>query len=293
MHAQIFHELPRITAALLTEPWMIVPSHHRALLEQCESFLQRSAADVSLLMARVADNVQPPGAVNRVATFDKVSGLAVVNVRGVLGKGIPAWMTDFGFVSLDEIEGALDLLRALPVNSVALHVSSPGGTVNGVEEAAAAIRAFSDEVAPVFAYTDTMACSAAYWLAASANTFHAAPSAYVGSIGVYSYLIDSSAAWARNGLKMVLASSGPQKAAGFPGVEVTEEQIAALRTGVARMADRFFGYVRSRRAGIGDDALDGDFWPAQDAPAALHDGLMRSRADHLGYAWAHRRPSPD
>jgi hypothetical protein len=92
---------------------------------------------------------------------------------------------------------------------------------------------------------------------------------------------------------MILASSGPQKAAGFPGVEVTEEQIAALRLAVSRMADRFFNYVRSRRAGIGEEALDGDYWPAQDAPAALHDGMMRSRSDHLAFAYAHRRQSPD
>jgi len=290
MNAEFFHELPRITAALLTEPWMIVPSHHRALLEQCESFLQRN---VSAFVARTAGaDKPPPGALNHLTTYDKDSGLAVLNVRGILGKGIPAWMFEYGFVSLDDIEGGLDLLRALPVKSVALHINSPGGTVNGVEEAAAAVRAFSEEVAPVFAYTDTLACSAAYWLAASANTFHAAPSAYIGSIGVYSYLIDSSALWARSGLKMVLASSGSQKAAGFPGVEVTQEQTDALRAGVARMADRFFHYVRTRRAGVGEDALDGDFWPAQDAPGALHDGLMRSRSDHLGHAYAHRRQSP-
>jgi len=287
----IFAELPRIAAALLTEPWMIIPAHHRSLVQQVDAFVQNRAfeAAVSPRAGLFDDPPLPPGSINRVATFDKQSKVAVINVRGVTGKGLSNLSMNCGGVCLDQVENALDQLRGMSPSAVAMHFSSPGGSVNGTEECGAAIRAFSEEVCPVFGYTDTMACSAAYWLASACDTFHAAPSAYVGSIGVYSYMIDDSAEWAANGRKMILAASGPQKAAGFPGVPVSEEQIAALRATVSRMAARFHAQVRSRRAGIGDEALDGAAWPAQDAPPALHDGFLRNRTDHLAYTYRSRR----
>lgn len=290
MSARLFHELPRIAAALLTEPWMIVPSHHRSLVKQVDAFLERRGAESSLPQAGLFDEPPlPPGAINRVCTFDKASGLAVINARGVIGKGLSTLSMNCGGLCLDQIEGAFDALRRMPVKAVAMHWNSPGGSVNGTEECAAGIRDFSETVAPVFGYTDTMACSAAYWIAAACDKFHAAPSAYIGSIGVYSYMIDDSAAWAMRGEKMILAASGPQKAAGFPGIPVTDDQIAALKNTVARMANRFFSHVRSRRASVGDDAFDGDYWPAADAPPALHDGFIRSRTAHLEYAYTQRK----
>ena len=44
-----------------------------------------------------------------------------------------------------------------------------GGTVTGVPEAAAAIRSFAENVAPVHSYTDTLCASAGYYLAAACN----------------------------------------------------------------------------------------------------------------------------
>ena len=284
---RLFFELPRIASALLHEPWMILPGMHRSLLQQVEAFLdQRATAP----RAGFFDEPPlPPGAINRVCTFDKQSGLAVLNVKGIIGKGLSTLSMNCGGVCLDQVEGALDQLRSMPVKAVALHFNSPGGSVNGTEECAQAIRAFSQDIAPVFGYTDTMACSAAYWLAAACDSFHAAPSAYIGSIGVYSYLVDDSAQWASEGRKMILVASGPQKAAGFPGVAVTEEQVTALRDTIARMASRFAAHVTSRRAGVDASAFSGAAWAAQDAPPALHDGFMRSRADHLAYAYSMRR----
>lgn len=293
MSARLFHELPRIAAALLHEPWMIIPSHHRSLVEQVEAFVENRHGASAVSEHRAAswfdEPELPPGAINRVCTYDKKSRLAVINARGVIGKGLSSLAMNCGGLCLDQVEGALDALRSTSVEAVALHFNTPGGTVNGPPECSAAIRAFSEEVAPVFGYTDTMCCSAGYWLATACDSFHVASSAYIGSIGVYAYLIDTSAEWAASGRRMILAASGEQKAAGFPGVPVTDQQIASLKDGVARCANRFFAQVRTRRANVGNDAFDGDYWQAADAPPGLHDGFINSRGAHLAHAYQNRR----
>lgn len=70
------------------------------------------------------------------------------------------------------------------VQAILLHVDSPGGAVEGVTEAAAAIRA-ARKLKPVVALVDTVAASAAYWLASQADYVIATPSAQVGSVGVF------------------------------------------------------------------------------------------------------------
>ena len=287
-NSQIFFELPRISAALLHKPWMILPSIHRSLIDQVSSFIEsRSHPAAAGKNAIFEETPLPPGAINRLTTYDKASGLAVINARGVIGKGLSTLAMNCGGLCVDQIEQSLEQLRSKNPKAVAIHINSPGGTVNGTEECGHALRAFSAEVAPVHAFTDTMCASAAYWLAASCDTLHVAPSAYVGSIGVYSYLVDDSAAWAAEGRRMILVASGPQKAAGFPGTVVTDEQVAELRATVGRMAKRFESYVMSRRPGIdANSAFSGAAWAAQDAPAGVHDGYLRSRSDHLAFVLA-------
>ncbi len=220
-----------------------------------------------------------PGALNSVCTFDPGSRLAVIRVMGILSKG------DAGPASLDAVEDALDLLRERRPRAVAIHFNTPGGTANGLPEASAAIRAFSREVAPVLAYTDTMCLSGGYWLAAACDCFHAAPSAYVGDLGAHAALMDDSAHLMAEGVKVHLAASGPLKASGFTGQPVTPAQLAALQGAVARLSARFRAHVTARRPGIAPAAFSGGIWAAQDAPTRLHDGLLMSRSAHLAAIW--------
>jgi ClpP class serine protease len=98
----------------------------------------------------------------------------------------------FGMTDYDEIAAQLADADANPnVNSILLHIDSPGGTITGLPELAAKIREVSK---PVVAYTEGTAASAAYWVASQADNVLLSESAEVGSIGVYVALLDQSAA---------------------------------------------------------------------------------------------------
>lgn len=295
--APFFAEYPRISAALMHEPWAIIPAHHQSMVEQLGAYIANPAAAPMAGIRLGGRSELPAGALNSITTYDAASGLGIISARGVIGKGLSQLAMDCGGLDLNQIEDGLDQMRGMKPKAVAIHFNSPGGAVTGVQECAAAIESFGAQVAPVFGYTDTMAASAAYWLACSCDMFHAAGSALVGSIGVYSSLVDSSAEAAAAGRKVYVVTSGAQKARGYPGVPVTPEHLTAVQAGVQRAEARFFGHVSARRQGVnGAEAFTGDYWPAQDAPFGLTDGFIRSRGDHLAFvlqtvaATAPRRP---
>src|SRR5215831_11487320 len=70
------------------------------------------------------------------------------------------------------------------VEAILLDIDSPGGQVDMLPEAAAAVRA-ARATKPVVAVANTMMASAAYWLGAQASELVVTPSGEVGSIGVF------------------------------------------------------------------------------------------------------------
>ena len=64
-------------------------------------------------------------------------GVGVIPVYGVIGKGLTPLEKMMGAADVDELSAAVDAFAMNPdVTRIALQVSSPGGTVTGVEELA-------------------------------------------------------------------------------------------------------------------------------------------------------------
>jgi len=75
-----------------------------------------------------------------------VDGIGIVPVVGVIGKGLSPMEKMMGAVDIDEVSAALDLFASDPsVEKVALQISSPGGTVTGVEELANKVRSYGPD----------------------------------------------------------------------------------------------------------------------------------------------------
>ena len=102
------------------------------------------------------------------------------------------------------------------IKAVFLDIDSPGGTVAGTPELAAAVASINKQK-PVYAFSSGLMCSAAYWIASQARAIYATPSAQVGSIGVVQAVIDDSAALANEGIKVEVFAVGKYKAMGAPG----------------------------------------------------------------------------
>jgi len=297
MISEIISALPRIGQAVFCQPWMIRPSFHaEVLVPQLLAAREHPGRYAGVNEDRAKRRIGP------IYAYDAKSGLAQLLVSGVIGKGLSSMDIECGGVCVDQLSQALDEITALRPKALALHLSTPGGTATGVEEFGAALRQFAETTAPVHAYTDTQCCSAGYWIAAACDTFTAAPSADIGSIGVYCALFDTTRMYKEKGIDVTLVTNGKYKGQGFPGTPISQDKIDHVRADIARCEARFYSHVATRRgpqitteaaalAAAGQTDLtpadhasaimQGQTWMAQDAPRSLLDGFFPTRAKHI------------
>jgi signal peptide peptidase SppA len=109
-------------------------------------------------------------------------------------------------------------------------VDSPGGTVSGTAEAAAAF-AYAATKKPVVAVVNTLAASAAYWIASQASELVISPSGDVGSIGAMIMHQDVSGWLEQIGLKMTLIRSeqSPMKNEAHPFAPLSDDARSFLQ----------------------------------------------------------------
>jgi len=144
-----------------------------------------------------------------------VGTVAVIPMYGLISQRTTLMSDMSGGTSVDELRGALrDALADPKVKAVVFDISSPGGSVDGIPEFAAELRAARRGSKPIVGQVNTLAASAAYWLAAQMTELAVTPSGEVGSIGVYAMHEDVSRAEEMAGVKTSLISAGPFKTEG-------------------------------------------------------------------------------
>jgi len=201
--------------------------------------------------------------------------IAIVNISGVITKGAGMFAELFGGTSVDALRATVAELRAdRSVRGVVLRVDSPGGGVYGIDETAQAIAELA-KVKPVVAFTDGMAASAAYWLIAGASRIVAAPSAEVGSIGVYAVHFDESGALAKEGITPTLIKAGAYKAEGNPFYPLSDEDRAAMQARIDTYYNLFARRV-ARGRGVAIDRVRNGFGEGRIVPAeqARREGMV-------------------
>jgi signal peptide peptidase SppA len=217
-------------------------------------------------------------------------GTGVIPIAGVIGKGLSPIEKMTGAVDVNAIADAIDEFSANPqVTRIAFQVSSPGGTVTGVEELANKVRNIGK---PTMAYTDSEMASAAYWIASAADKVVASPSSTVGSIGVYMTIADMTEMAKAQGIKMVVIKSGKFKGAGIPGTSLSEEQVANLQQGVDEIHADFKASVLQTRKLVKAEDMEGQvFSGKQAAQRNLVTGLADSFSEAVAM-WAENSVAP-
>ena len=99
--------------------------------------------------------------------------------------------------------------------AIVLDVDSPGGSYAGTPETANAVRD-ANAVKPVTAFVNSLAASAAYFIASQAGSVVMTPSAEVGSIGCVLVHMDLSKMLDEAGITPTIIRSSPHKAEGNP-----------------------------------------------------------------------------
>ena len=217
-------------------------------------------------------------------------GTGVIPIAGVIGKSLSPLEKMTGAVDVSDIADTIDEYAMNPqVTRIAFQVSSPGGTVTGVEELANKVRNIAK---PTMSYTDTEMASAAYWVAAAADKVVASPSSTVGSVGVYMVVADYSEAAKAEGIKMIVIKAGQHKAIGVPGAEVTDAHQAHLQEGVDEIHADFKAAVIKTRKMVKAEDMEGQVFSGKQAAQR---GLVTGLADSFNEAvsmWAENSIAP-
>ncbi len=288
---------PRHFAKLFTTPVMI----HAGVRHQLEAaLLSRMGLSTQQPVIAADDSaaIESPDINWRVANiYERVGNVAVITLSGVIDKHISDFeMSCYGGCDVADFDQALMQAAADPaVQRVVLNINSPGGSVSGVPESANRVSQIAASIKEggygkeVHAFVDVMACSAAYYIASQADVIAAAPSAILGSIGVYLTILDATRAAEMDGLKVELITAGKYKAMGSPFKPLTDEERGMLQESVSRLHGDFKAAVKSgRRAStdrgghqtVSDSAMEGQWFDATQAlDARLCDTLTNASLD--------------
>lgn len=231
----------QIVTKVVNTPWLILPDSLTVIL----GILDRHIAGEKLNKTEIRNLIEvqeerPSG------TFVS-GGVGIIPLQGPIFPKANMMTEMSGATSLGQFRKELSGLVNNPnVKSIVLDIDSPGGMTDLVMETGHDIYA-ARAVKPIYAVANTLAASAAYWLASQATQVFVTPSGMVGSIGVYTVHEDYSRREANAGIKTTLIHSGKYKTEGNPYEPLSEEAREYRQRTVDRVHSEFIEAVARGR----------------------------------------------
>ncbi len=235
-----------IINAVRTTPWAILPSkmaeiqHFLMKKAQIGAFDDHGGEEAHLQELGAYDAKARPGA--------SVQGsVAVMPLFGVLAQRMDMMEEYSGGTSTEQFGKRFTAAVNDPsIKAIVLNVDSPGGNVFGTMELADLI--FEARAQKhIVAVANSMAASAAYWIASAADEFVVTPSGAVGSIGVITVHEDWSEAYQKAGVKPTIIQAGKYKSEGTYMKPLDEEALAAIQGQIDSYYDAFVSGVARNR----------------------------------------------
>ncbi len=163
---------------------------------------------------------------------------------------------------------------------ILLYVNSGGGYSYIGDDLYLELMEYKEETGrPIYAYFDSIAASAAYYAAMSADEIYANRMTTTGSIGVYMTVYDMTELYDKLGIEEYMIRSGDNKGIGGGGQEVTEEYLAIEQAQVDEMYELFIDVIEQGRGMNRNDIYalaDGrTFTASQALDNGLIDGICR------------------
>jgi signal peptide peptidase SppA len=276
----------RVVQTALATPWMI----ELGTLHQIMALLEARSNGTLLSRDEITERIgRPAGSASGVIkaaslNFEPdddsegpyvVDGVAVLPLFGVLAPRL-SWM--------DEVSGGTstelfqmwfrEAMNDTRVNSILIHVDSPGGSAQGNEEVAQLMRSGRGTKKINSVATGLMA-SAAYYDGSAADRIFASPSSEIGSVGAYMIHGESSAQDAAEGVKYTVIKAGENKAAGNAVEPLTPKTKAILQERIDAFYDQFVSAVATNR-GVSVATVEANYGQGKVmiARAALTAGLI-------------------
>lgn len=209
---------PRVHRALAAAPWAIHPAAFDAIVE----VVARRAAGVRLDAAEI--EARTAAARRQRETAVAPGSIAVLPIYGALSHRMHLMenVSSNGTSAEAVLLQFNQMVNDPNVGAIVLDIDSPGGSVFGITELADAIFAARGSK-PIIAVANSMAASAAYWIASQADELVVTPSGEVGSIGVFSLHEDWSKNLENEGIKLTFIFAGKHKVEGNPFEPLPQE----------------------------------------------------------------------
>jgi signal peptide peptidase SppA len=226
-------------------PKDLTPAQREKMRAEWQAF-HNSQADGEIVAMSGVDfkRADAPRAIRAVGQGKKIG---VIPVWGPVDQRMTAELDKAGGTPLDFVSRSFDAMMAnAAVGAIVMHIDSPGGSVYGTQELADKIYNARGEK-PVYAIADSMAASAAYWIATSASMLICTPGGDVGSVGVYCLHVDESKALEMEGLSVTFVSAGKHKVELASTSPLSVEAKAHLQESVDATYDKFVGAVARNR----------------------------------------------
>lgn len=254
----------------LEQPWAVTPRMLQVIQGILAERLSGNLPSADVIAGRIAEERDLRAATARQGG-GRVGAIAVLPIYGVLMQRADMMMEMSGGTSTESLSKAFRALMADPsVGTIVLDIDSPGGGVYGVQELAEEILKARGQKR-VVAVANSMAASAAYWLAAPAEEIVVTPGGEVGSIGCYMIHEDWSGAYEQAGVAPTIIQFGANKTLGTDVAPLSDEAREYLQTRVDRYGEAFVtGVAKARgvsRATVMKDFGQGKIFGAKDAVA--------------------------
>lgn len=258
----------RILRRVYSTPWAIVGTR----LADIVDVLEFQASGGKLSADDIAEYVGVQAAAPRSQAIQ--GGIQVLSLRGIISHRMEM-MNDVsgpGGTSTEQFAARFRAaMRDPSTGAIVMDIDSPGGSVDGVPELAAEIRE-ARGAKPIVAVANTLAASAAYWIAAQADEIVVTPSAEVGSIGVFAAHRDISERLAAEGEKVTLVHAGKYKVEGNPYEPLSDDARDEIQRKVNSAYSEFVSAVAAGRgttaARVTANYGEGRTLSARDAVAA-------------------------
>lgn len=236
---------------VFNQPWAILESKHAEIMAFINFKVEGgeySQEDIQALIDAAGPTRQPT----------RNGAVAVLPLSGVMSQKIGMMEAMSGGTGTEAFGKMFTEAVSDPaIGGIVLNIDSPGGSVFGVQELAQTIFNARGKK-PIVAFVNSMAASAAYWIAAQADEIFITPGGQAGSIGVFTSHTDASAMLEAVGQNVTLVSAGKKKVDGSPFGPLSDEAKADLQASVDAYYKSFTGDVAKGR-GVTPNAVRNGF----------------------------------
>ena len=251
--------LERVIRTVRETPWAILPS----MLTTICDLLALHAEGERLSDAEIRARLDAAAAANGPRPLSQggrqQGAVAVLPLYGVISQRVGLLTELSGGTSTQQFAALFHQALADPsIGAIVVDVDSPGGSAFGVPELADVLFRARGGGKPIVTVANSLAASAAYWIATAADEFVVTTSAEVGSIGVRVVHEEFSERLAREGVRRTTISAGVRKNVGSPDVPLTDDDRAAIQK---RVNDYYALFVEdvARFRGVSPAEVRGGF----------------------------------